>query len=387
MARRIDMSIMGEAPKLFGVFAPVLAGALAASVAWPRAFDFLGKFRGVGFAAGIELAALGLPFWASAAFSLVRAYKAERLATRGAYGLCRNPIFSWWIYSVLPALGLCLDSWLILALAPALYLLARPSAKREEAELAARFGAEYEAYAERVRAFLPLPRLRPFGFGRYAKAALSLAAIGAMAVAVIAFAVAPMAGGLGATRDERKAAMAGDDIIGVSWTSYTQAITIEARAEAVWPWLAQVGYKRAGWYNFDAINRMADKAYFLDGSGSSTRIVPEFQALKLGDRIDIAPGFGFAVSDLVAPYLLAMGGDLENPMNPNNAAWTFSIRPISENRCRLVTRFRTATPATFGARLLNGFLNSVGGAIIQQPAMLAGLRARAERTVREQAAR
>ena len=115
-ASRTKQSLMGEAPRLALLAAPAIALALAASLALPRAFGFLGRYRGIGFAAGIELAALGLLFWASAAFCLVRAHRAGRLATRGAYGLCRNPIFSWWIYSVLPALALCLDSWLLLAL-------------------------------------------------------------------------------------------------------------------------------------------------------------------------------------------------------------------------------------------------------------------------------
>lgn len=372
-------SIMGEAPKLFAVFGPVLTAALAASLAWPRAFGYLGKFRGVSLALGVELASLGLLFWASAASSLLKAFKAGRLATRGAYGLCRNPIFSWWIFSVLPALALCLDSWLFFALTLLLYLMAAPSAKREEAELARLFGSEYEAYKGRVRAFLPLPRLRPPSFRRYAKAALVIAALGVFALAVLAAAVAPLAAGLGATADERGAALRGDGIIGIPWTAYTQAVTIEAPAEDVWPWLVQAGYKRAGWYNFDAINLLADKAYFIEGRGSLDRLAPELQSLKLGDRIDIAPGVGFEVSELVAPYLLVMGGDLGNPRNPSNAAWTFSIRPISERRCRLVTRFRTPRAPTLGGRLLDGLLNRIGGAVIQQPAMLAGLRARAER--------
>jgi len=65
---------MGEAPKLMLVLAPALAVALAASIAWPRSFDFLGRFKGIGFAAGIEIAAIGILFWASAAWNLVRAY-------------------------------------------------------------------------------------------------------------------------------------------------------------------------------------------------------------------------------------------------------------------------------------------------------------------------
>jgi hypothetical protein len=34
----------------------------------------------------------------------------------------------------------------------------------------------------------------------------------------------------------------------------THAITIDARPEQVWPWIAQMGAGRAGWYSWDAID-------------------------------------------------------------------------------------------------------------------------------------
>ena len=359
-------SIMGEAPKLVRVLAPVFVAVLAASLAWPRAFDFLGRLKGVGFAAGIELAAVGLVFWASAAYSLVTAFRAGRLATRGAYGLCRNPIFSWWIFFIFPILALCLDSWLILILSPFTYVLAKPASRREEDELTARFGTDYLAYKARVRAFLPLPKIRPFSVLRYAKAAGLLAILGTFAVAVLMLVIAPLAAGFGTTVAERTAAMPGDELIGLPWSGYTQAVQIHAPAEEVWKWLVQVGYRRAGWYNIDAINRLAAKDYFIDGRGSSWRIVPELQNLEAGDRIDLVPGLGFTVARLEKPYLLVMGGDLENPMKADNAAWTFMIVPTGEDSCRLISRFRMPVPTGVGARLASDLVGIIGGAIIQQ---------------------
>jgi protein-S-isoprenylcysteine O-methyltransferase Ste14 len=375
-------SIMGEASRLIRILAPVFLAVLAASLAWPRTFGFLGRLRGAGFALGIELAALGLVFWASAAWNLVAAFRSGRLATRGSYGLCRNPIFSWWIFFIFPMLALCLDSWLILVLSPFTYLLARPSARREEDELAVRFGKDYLVYKARVRAFLPVPGIRPFSLRRYTKAAGVLALLGVFAIAVLMIVIAPLAAGLGATAAERKGPMPGDEIIGLPWGGYTQAVRIHAPAEEVWKWLVQVGYKRAGWYNIDAINRLAAEDYFIDGKGSSWRIVPELQGLQAGDRVDLVPGLGFTVGTLEKPSVLVMGGDLANPMNPDNAAWTFVIVPTDPDSCRLVTRFRMPVPSSLGARLANGLVGTIGGAIIQQPAMFAGIRARAERAWR-----
>jgi protein-S-isoprenylcysteine O-methyltransferase Ste14 len=376
-------SIMGEAPRMIRILVPVFLAVLVASLAWPRAFGLLGKLRGVGFALGIELAALGLVFWASAAWNLVGAFRSGRLATRGSYGLCRNPIFSWWIFFIFPMLALCLDSWLILALSPFTYLLAKPSSRREEDELAVRFGEDYLAYKARVRAFLPMPSIRPFSFRRYAKAACFLAILGIFAITVLMLVVAPLAIGFGATASERKGPLPGDELIGVPWGGYTQAVRIHAPAEEVWKWLVQVGYKRAGWYNIDAINRLAAKDYFIDGNSSSWRIVPELQDLEAGDRVDLVPGLGFTVATLEKPTLLVMGGDLDNPMNPNNAAWTFVIVPTGPGSCRLVTRFRMPVPSGLGARLANGLVGTIGGAVIQQPAMFVGIRKRAERAWRD----
>jgi protein-S-isoprenylcysteine O-methyltransferase Ste14 len=375
-------SIIGEAPRMIRILAPVFLAVLVSGLAWPRTFGFLGKLRGVGFALGIELAALGLVFWASAAWNLVVASRSGRLAIRGSYGLCRNPIFSWWIFFIFPMLALCLDSWLILVLSPFTYLFVRSSSRREEDELAVRFGEDYLSYKARVRAFLPVPGIRPFSFRRYAKATGFLAILGIFAIAVLMLVVAPLAGGFGATASERKGPMPGDELIGIPWGGYTQAVQIHAPADEVWKWLIQVGYKRAGWYNIDAINRLADQDYFIDGRGSSWRIVPELQDLEAGDRVDLVPGLGFTVATLEKPILLVMGGDLENPMNLDNAVWTFLIVPTGPGSCRLVTRFRMPVPPSLGARLANGLVGTIGGAIIQQPAMFAGIRARAERAWR-----
>ena len=373
---------MVGAPKLVKVLAPVVLAVLVASLAWPRTFGFLGRLRGVGFALGIELAAVGLVFRASAAYQLVTAFRGKRLATRGAYGLCRNPIFSWWIFFIFPMLALCLDSWLFLVLPPFTYLLARPSYRWEESELAVRFGDEYLAYKARVRTFLPIPKIHPVKVGRYAKAAGLLVLLGVFAVGVLMVVIAPLAVGFGATASERKGPMPGDELIGIPWGGYTQAVQINAPAEEVWEWLVQAGYKRAGWYNIDAINRLAAKDYFIDGNGSSWRIVPELQNLQEGDRLDLAPGLGFTVARLEKPSVLIMGGDLQNPMNPDNAAWTFMILSTGDDSCRLVSRFRMPVPSGFAARLAGNLVGTIGGAIIQQPAMFAGIRTRAERAVR-----
>jgi hypothetical protein len=60
----------------------------------------------------------------------------------------------------------------------------------------------------------------------------------------------------GATVQEQRQALAGDELLpnATAWT--THAITIAAPARAVWPWLVQMGWGRAGWYTYRWVDRL-----------------------------------------------------------------------------------------------------------------------------------
>src|SRR6266511_3203699 len=84
----------------------------------------------------------------------------------------------------------------------------------------------------------------------------------------------------GATDAEVAAAMPGDELVPEPSFNATRATTINAPAEAVWPWTAQLGFGRAGWYSYD----LFDNA----GRPSAERILPEYQQPKIGDWIPMA---------------------------------------------------------------------------------------------------
>jgi hypothetical protein len=237
------------------------------------------------------------------------------------------------------------------------------------------------------RATLPLPLLRPLRLRRYLKAAGGLALLGVFALAVYLAVVLPVTLRLGATRAEVLAAMPGDDAVQNPRYLYTQAVTIRAPADEVWKWLVQVGYRRAGWYNVDAVNRLAAPDYFIDGRGSSTRIHPELQDLQPGDQVFLVPALGMTVTALEPGRLLLLVGDPSNPRAATNSSWAYAIRPLGERASRLVVRFRASSPGDFGSVLGWGIVNNIGGAMLQQPAMLAGLRWRAERAAQWRAER
>ena len=68
--------------------------------------------------------------------------------------------------------------------------------------------------------------------------------------------------------------MPGDDLVANPTFVATRAITIRGRPEDIWPWIAQMGFDRAGYYGYDLIENIGSKT----GIRSAESIVPEFAA-------------------------------------------------------------------------------------------------------------
>ena len=198
----------------------------------------------------------------------------------------------------------------------------------------------------------------------------------------------------GVDPDEAERALPGDELVEAATAHDTRGITIEATPEAVWPWLVQMGYGRAGWYSYD----------MLDMKGSSaTTIVPELQTTKVGDIMPTDPSGGFVVkvldprralvlyvdTEMVAarekadlseesPGLAMSGRFLETATPPEfKASWAFVLEPIGEGKTRLIERFRAAfeegTPASRALAPILGF-----GVFVMTQRQMEAIRDRAE---------
>ena len=88
----------------------------------------------------------------------------------------------------------------------------------------------------------------------------------------------------GATPAERWMVLPGDELIRDAAEMTTLAVTIEAPASDVWPWLVQVGQVRAGFYSYDALENLVG----LD-IHSADHIADEWQTLSVGDSIRLTP--------------------------------------------------------------------------------------------------
>jgi len=192
-----------------------------------------------------------------------------------------------------------------------------------------------------------------------------------------------------ATREEVRAAMPGDDLVPNPKMGYTQAVTIHAPPAKVWPWLIQVGYKRAGWYTYDWFYKLIKSDEFVDGH-SSNRIVPELQSLAVGDEIAIFAAGPFKVVALEPNRALVLLARVDfatgktfgltdpAPGNFLNNSWAFVLEDAGDNTTRLVVRYRIDHSPSAVNKLAYS-IPTIGGALIFQPKMLWGVKERAEK--------
>jgi hypothetical protein len=185
----------------------------------------------------------------------------------------------------------------------------------------------------------------------------------------------------GTTKNERAITLPGDERVPDARYRVDHAITIHAPADAVWPWLVQLGQHRGGFYSYAWLERMIG-----DDIRNADRIHPEWQRLEPGDFIratqpDYLGGiFGDSLGWRVSYVEPGAGLILDN--------WgTFALLPVDSNTTRLLIRTRgDGAPSLAG--LLLGPLSVFGlepAHFIMQRGMLRGIRDRAERSVRPQA--
>lgn len=177
----------------------------------------------------------------------------------------------------------------------------------------------------------------------------------------------------GATDDELREALPGDAAVTDPMVDHTHAITIAAAPEDVWPWLAQLGTGRGGWYSYEWVEaRMGLDVKNVD------RIVPELQHLREGDVIPMAPGLGFPVKRVEPPHLLLLEGhDAKN----GDATWLFVLRETDDGSTRLISRARTRWPVRGASRALMGILEP--GIFAMERKMLLEVKHRAEKLALE----
>src|SRR6266542_4886860 len=201
-------------------------------------------------------------------------------------------------------------------------------------------------------------------------AAAGAAVIGSAAAYVLV--VRPWQLRWGATDEERDATLDGDDLIPNPDLTATRAITVHAPAERVWPWIAQLGQGRGGFYSYDALENLVGCDIH-----SADRIVTEWQDLKVGDQVKLHPEVGLGVAVVEPGRALVLRGGV--PMGavppPYDTTWAFVVREQSDGTTRLLVRERYVYTKRWAPLLVEPV---AAVAFVMSQRMLRGIRDRAE---------
>jgi hypothetical protein len=171
----------------------------------------------------------------------------------------------------------------------------------------------------------------------------------------------------GARADEVAAKLPGDELLPDAGLVTTRAITIDAPAGAIWPWLAQMGSGRGGAYSYDWIENMLGL-----NMHSAAEILPEYQDIKTGDDLPLGGG-GPVMRVEVAdpPRALAVRS------TDQNWVWMFALLPEGDST-RLISRNRIAVKALSPASRLFYLLFMEPGSLVMERKMLLGIKQRTE---------
>jgi len=124
-----------------------------------------------------------------------------------------------------------------------------------------------------------------------------------IAVAACTLVARPLQLTWGAKDRESEEPLPGDDLIAHADLAATRAITIRASSSEVWPWIAQLGQGRGGFYSYDFLENLVGCDIH-----SADRIVPEWQDVSVGDEVRFAPEVGLAVAFVEQARSLVLRG-------------------------------------------------------------------------------
>jgi hypothetical protein len=140
----------------------------------------------------------------------------------------------------------------------------------------------------------------------------------------------------------------------------------------VWPWIAQLGEGRGGFYSYDFLENLVG----LD-IHSAERIVSEWQPIEVGDEVKFHPEGGMTAAVVEPGRALVLRGGLPGAA-PFDFAWAFVVRGQPDGTTRLVVRERYRYLRWWAPWLVEPveFIS-----LVMSQRMVRGIKERAERAV------
>jgi hypothetical protein len=179
----------------------------------------------------------------------------------------------------------------------------------------------------------------------------------------------------GATPAEVAATLEGDSLLPDADVVATRAVDVAAAPSDVWPWVAQLGQGRGGFYSYDALENLVGCDIH-----SADRVEPAWQDVRQGDPFRLHPDLALEVALVDPPHaLVALGKapSLEEAAMPFDFSWAFVLRP-GPLGTRLVIRERYAYRTPWAAAVVEP---ASWVSLLMTERMLRGIRDRAERAL------
>ncbi len=187
----------------------------------------------------------------------------------------------------------------------------------------------------------------------------------------------------GATDEEVKRRLPGDDVVTSPRWRWTHAVTIEAPPAEVWPWLAQIGQGKAGFYSYELLENLIGCHIH-----NADCIVPELQRLEVGDVVRLYPDMGLPVAAVEPGHALVLGTRVDTrtarpesaddmPDGYLNLSWAWLLEEHNGGT-RLLTRWQADYSASLANRLGFGPLLLEPISFVMDRKMLLGIKRRAE---------
>lgn len=172
----------------------------------------------------------------------------------------------------------------------------------------------------------------------------------------------------GTRADEATRPLPSEELTPEPGAALTHAITIDARPDEVWPWVAQLGQDKGGFYSYAWLEN-------LSGAGivNADRIEPAWQHPHVGGQIKLHPTMGLPIAQVVPGERLVVIKPITLGLGFH---WIFIVSPEGSDATRLLVRERYVVPWA-PARAVAHLV--VCGSAVMSRKMLLGIRERAER--------
>ena len=159
----------------------------------------------------------------------------------------------------------------------------------------------------------------------------------------------------GTVGSEADQPVAGDDFVPSPTWSYTYGVGVDAPPDAVWPWIAQIGQGRGGFYTYQMLENLVGCRIT-----NTTRILPEFQHPAVGDEIRLHPsGPPMRIGIVDPPDALVLVGspaEVGGDGTWGMSTWQFIVRERPDGGSRFLTRGRYDHSEDWKGRLAFGSL-------------------------------